>query len=241
MKIAIISDVHGNLEALRAVIEDIDQRNVDCVVCLGDNIGYGPDAEGVTQLLRCSGFLSVLGNHERALFDLETFNSLNFQTQDNNVQIRAMLSGESLDYYKKLPLFIQIEDMFFVHGFPPDSVIDYLFAVEEEDLEKYFQTTENYVCFVGHTHRLGLVSWDGSRSVSEKLLEGKHFLKKDYHYLVNAGSVGQPRDKNNMAKYLIWDNERRELEVKFVPYDAEPTIAKIGQLGFPNAYAMRLK
>lgn len=241
MKIAVISDVHGNLEALSAVIENIAKQPVDCLISLGDNIGYGPDAEKVTQLVRRYGMKSVLGNHEKALFDLETYDSLNFQAQENNMQIRTMLTEESLAYYQALPLFIDLEDMYFVHGFPPDSVTDYLFNVEDEELKSYFQTTQSCMCFVGHTHKLGLVSWDGVAVSKGRLGAGKYQLKQECRYIVNAGSVGQPRDKNNMAKYVLWDNDLRELEVKFVAYDSAPTIAKIEQLGFPSTYALRLK
>ena len=241
MRIAVFSDIHGNFEALCAVVEDVVRQDVDRIISLGDNVGYGPDAEKVTQVVAELNIESVLGNHEMALLDAKVYDSLNFQAQENNDKIRSMLSAESLAYYRDKPLFLQYDDMYFVHGFPPDSVTSYLFEVKEEKLANYFRETSNHICFVGHTHRLGLVSWDGERATTETLTEGKHLLSAQCRYIVNAGSVGQPRDKSNHAKYLIWDSVKNELEVRFIPYEFEITIEKLDRLGFPQAYSIRLK
>lgn len=241
MRVAIVSDIHANFEALTAVIEDYQPRGVDRVISLGDNIGYGPDSEKVTQMVFQLGVTSVVGNHELALIDEDAFGSLNFQAQENNLIIREQLTEKSLEYCRQMPLFIQLDGMYFVHGFPPDQVNGYLFEVCDNKIAHYFSTTNSQICFVGHTHLLSLVSWDGQTASRQKLPEGCYKLDKEKKYIVNAGSVGQPRDKNSSAKYLIWDSDTLELEVIFVSYNSTLTQEKIRQLGFPEVYAKRLK
>ena len=241
LKIAVLSDIHGNLEALHAVMEDVSRQDVGRIFSLGDNVGYGPDPEKVTNIVAKSNIEFVLGNHEMALLDPLVFDSLNFQAQENNDKIRSMLSRESLAFYRGKPLFLQHDDMYFVHGFPPNSVTEYLFEIDGERVENYFKETSNHICFVGHTHRLKVVKWNGVEVTHENLTEGKHLFSENCKYIVNAGSVGQPRDRSNHAKYLIWDSLKNELEVRFVSYDFEITIEKIAKLGFPQAYGLRLK
>ncbi len=241
MRVAIISDIHGNFEALNAVIEDLLPRKVDRIISLGDNIGYGPDSEKVTQMVYQLGVSSVVGNHELALFDEDAFDGLNFQAQENNLSIKEVLSDESIEYCKQLPIFIQLDKMYFVHGFPPDQVNGYLFEVSDKKIDHYFSVTQNQICFVGHTHLLSLVSWDGTEASRQKISKGHYKLDKEKKYIVNAGSVGQPRDKNHSSKYVIWDDEKYDLEVVYVSYDSTPTREKIRELGFPEVYAKRLK
>ena len=241
MKIAVLSDIHGNLEALRAVMADVSEHDVCRIFSLGDNVGYGPDPEAVTKIVAENNIEFVLGNHEMALLDTEVFDSLNFQAQENNEKMRSMLSVESMDFYRGKPLYLQHDDMYFVHGFPPDSVTEYLFEIDSEKMEKYFVETTNHICFVGHTHRLKLLTWNGAIVTHENITEGTHLFSENCKYIVNAGSVGQPRDRSNHAKYLIWDSSKAELEVRFVPYDFEKTIEKLTKLDFPQAYGLRLK
>lgn len=241
MRLAILSDIHGNLEAFQAVANDIERQNVDGVVCLGDMIGYGPDPEEVVCGVRDLQCNTVLGNHEAALFAEEARRWMNFQARENSIRTGELLSGGSLAYCCNLPRFLHSGDAWFVHGFPPDSVFFYLFNQSDRRVEELFNLSEAAVFFVGHTHDLQLVRQRQGQILRSPLTAGRTGLAAGSKYIVNAGSVGQPRDGDNRAKYLVWDNLTWELEVRFIPYDCRATIDKIRKRGFPEVYAERLR
>lgn len=241
MKIAVLADIHGNLEAFEAVRDDLETQGAQRVICLGDNVGYGPDPEAVICRMRLLGYQSVLGNHEFALFDPRGRRWLNFQAAENNIETEKILSGESKDYCRSLPTHLVFEDAYFVHGYPPDSVFCYLDRQPDAKIATLFASTQATLFFVGHTHRLQLVT--GHNGVVSRRALGREtlVLLPDKKYLINCGSVGQPRDGDKRAKYILWDSEKRLLEVRFVEYDNEKTMQKIRDLGFPEIYALRLR
>jgi predicted phosphodiesterase len=240
MLVAIVSDIHGNLEAFQAVINDMDSRKPDVVINLGDLIGYGPDPEEVVQLFRQKGFLSVLGNHEAVLVEKRIRNWFNFQAKDNSVQTEQMLRAESIDFCRGLQRSLIVAGGVFVHGFPPDSVLHYLNRKSDKEVCAFFNNTDQDLFFVGHTHDLKVVSWDGFHLQRETFVDRKYNLQHGYKYIINAGSVGQPRDGDNSAKYLLWQTEINLIEVKYIRYDWQMTAGKIRERGFPEAYAQRL-
>ena len=240
MKIAVLSDIHGNLEALEAVNHDLQWRGAERIFCLGDNIGYGPDPEAVVQLIRQQGYISILGNHELALRDARARKWFNFQAEENIIATAKLLSPASLTYCENLPLFLEFCQARFVHGFPPDSVFCYLSQQSDEKLLELFNAVTVSIFFLGHTHIPELASMKNGVLTRRRLEQEKLFLAERQKYIINAGSVGQPRDGDKRAKYLLWDDEARTLEVLFVAYDQSKTMAKIRALGFPEAYALRL-
>ncbi|CAG35730.1 metallophosphoesterase family protein [Desulfotalea psychrophila] len=241
MKIAIISDVHGNYEALSAVLADLAGRPYDLLISLGDNIGYGPEPEQVLVRMQMMNILSVAGNHERAMFDSQAYDGLNFQAQENNLRTRAMLSPESLLYCQAMPDFWVQDRAYFVHGFPPDSFSRYLYEVPDEEIREYLAGTGMDVCFVGHTHRPALLEVEDGQLITTKLGEGHFVLDPCRSYIVNVGSVGQPRGKDRRAQYVLWDSLSHELQVICLSYDPLPTMKKIRALGFSENYASRLQ
>lgn len=245
MKIAIISDIHGNLEALRSVLEDLDNQQPDQVFCCGDSVGYGPEPEAVVSLVRARGIPQVLGNHELGCMDRSQLAWFNPVARKAIRRTRNMLSRQTLDWINTLPLSMApwepgLDACYFVHGMPPDSARTYLFEVKDSQLPGYFEHTGERVVFVGHTHELVLAHWDGREAGREDLSEGDHDLDPDLRYIVNVGSVGQPRDGDNRAKYALFDPVRRKLTVRCVPYDIKVTADAILALGFPEQYARRL-
>jgi diadenosine tetraphosphatase ApaH/serine/threonine PP2A family protein phosphatase len=129
----------------------------------------------------------------------------------------------------------------FVHGFPPDSTDIYLFQVPNDILNQTFKKMKERLCFVGHTHELKLIGFDGKISQRIPLKEGTvNHLDLDRKYIINVGSVGQPRDGNNNAKYVIWNTSEDTLEVRFVPYDIASVVGKIIAAGLPKVHADRL-
>lgn len=240
MKRAIISDIHGNMAALEMVFKDIEDSAVDEIVCLGDCIGYGPEPEQVVSEIRRRQIPTIIGNHELATFKknhLEWFNPLARNSLEKSM---AMLSPESLEYIKHLPSSQVIGDHRYVHGYPPESARTYLFQKAPFQLIKTFNSMAERICFVGHTHDLEIIQFDGRQVERWPLVEGPRQLDPAFRYIINVGSVGQPRDGNNQAKYLIVEPERDRIDVRFVEYDIASTVAKIKAAGMPEAHARRL-
>jgi predicted phosphodiesterase len=240
LKLAIISDIHGNIQALRNVLADIDAQHIRDIVCLGDCIGYGPDPEAVLTEIRRRQIPTIMGNHEQAVchpHQLEWFNPL---AQRSLRMTLAMLSEPSLDYIQHLPISLVVAQCYCVHGYPPDSVRTYLFQKSPEALIRTIGAMEQAVCFVGHTHDLEIVSYDGRRLERRVLEQGLIEMDPKHRYIINAGSVGQPRDGNNNAKYAIYDPQLATLEVRFIPYDIAATVAAIKAAGLPENHARRL-
>ncbi len=238
MLVAILSDIHGNLEALNAVWADMAAFAVDEIVCLGDMIGYGPNPDEVLQSVRRRGALCCLGNHELGIANPAERSWFNETARKGLDLTASLLSAGSLAYIADLPRFLLLEGARFVHGFPPDSVTDYLFQAKEHRLACWFARGEA-LTFVGHTHELVLVSREGD-GIERRDLGPGTFRPGAGGCIVNAGSVGQPRDGNNNAKYLLWDSAAETVEVRFVPYDIATTVARIRERGFPEYYGSRL-
>ncbi len=240
MRLAVISDIHGNLEAFNRVSADIESSNVDEIICLGDNIGYGPDSEAVVRKIREYRIPSVLGNHELAVADPAYLEWLNPLARRSLEMTAASLSSETIQYVIGLEKSLVSNGCRYVHGFPPDSVRTYLFQVRGRQLMAAFEQITETRCFIGHTHLLKLIGYDGNRVFRSPLCKGITQLDKDKKYIINFGSVGQPRDGDNTAKYVIWDSGDDHLELKFIPYDIAAVANKILAAGLPQAHARRL-
>ena len=240
MRLAVISDIHGNLEAFQEVLKDIQQCRVEYVVCLGDMIGYGPEPEEVVRLIMEKNIPTVMGNHELAILEpryLEWFNPL---CQLSLNKTRTLLSHETITFIRSLENHLLLGDSLFVHGVPPDSVMTYLMQLSDEEIRTIFQTNREKKYFVGHTHDL-VLKGDRENDIYTRPLRQEIIpFKTGRTYLVNVGSVGQPRDGNNQAKYVIWDQEAESLETRFIAYDIERTVRKILDLGLPEYHARRL-
>ena len=239
MRIAVFSDIHGNMDAFQKVLEDVDRSHADAVFSLGDNIGYGSEPEQVIQTLRRRGIPSVLGNHELAAQNPEFLGWFNPAARQSLVKTFAMLSGESLAFIQGLPRHISAHGCRFVHGFPPDSPTLYLFQVENRRKRKVLDELPERVFFVGHTHLLEISAYGGGVT-AVNMRFGPNLLLPDLKYLINIGAVGQPRDGDLRAKYVIWDTAASLLDIRCVPYDAQAAAAKIRAAGLPESHARRL-
>ena len=240
MRLAIISDIHGNLEAFKEVLADIDRSQVDGIASLGDNVGYGPDSEEVVHLIRERNIPSVMGNHELAVSDNKYLDWMNPSARASLVRTKQLLSSETIDYIDTLKPSITFHESLCVHGCPPDSITTYLFQLTNSQFSELFLTIKQRVSFAGHTHVPQIIAFDGEKSKSAPLHEGVFALEKEHQYIVNVGSVGQPRDGNNHGKYVIWDTSSKSIEMRFIPYDIAATASKILELGFPEHNARRL-
>jgi predicted phosphodiesterase len=240
MRLAVLSDIHGNLEAFKEVLADMDRAQVEGVMCLGDNIGYGPEPEAVVNLVRRRNMPCVMGNHELAAIEPQYLERMNPSPRKSALLTRNLLSAETVAYISTLKPFMIFHGALCVHGCPPDSVTTYLFQVSATRLARLFRAMKERVCFAGHTHDLEIISFDGTQVTQASLPEGRVRLESGRQYIINVGSVGQPRDGNNNAKYVIWDTHEETVDVRFVPYDIAKTVKKILELGFPAFNAERL-
>ncbi|MCU0598650.1 MAG: metallophosphatase family protein [Desulfobacterales bacterium] len=240
MKFAILSDIHGNATALKKVLKDLESFPVDLVISLGDNIGYGPEPEEVVNLIRERNIPSVIGNHELAINRPRFLSWFNPSAKTSLEKTKRLLSKSTLSYISKLSYCMVLNKCRFVHGFPPGSATIYLFELPDEKIKNAFQKMREWVCFLGHTHLLEIIAHDGVNISKRRLEEEVVELDITKKYLINVGSVGQPRDGNNQAKYVLWDTDSRLLTVRYVAYDISDTVKKIYRAGLPEQHAWRL-
>jgi len=230
VRIACISDTHSNLEALTAVLKVIDERGVDAIFCMGDIVGYGADAAACVDLVRERCTAVVMGNHDAAVALDRDLNKLPRDGQEAALHNRAQLSDEQLDYLRGLPMRLEVDGCALAHATPhrPEAWIRmHSYATVSEQF-KHFQAP---VCFVGHTHVPGVVA--------EKI--GVLSVRPGNRYLINVGSVGQPRDKNPRACVAFFDSVTFQYELVRVPYDIGSAAAKIRSAGLPVSLAKRLE
>ena len=240
MKLAVLSDIHGNWDALQAVLQSMEAADIDQSVCLGDNIGYGAEPNEVIDALRQRNIPSVIGNHELAFLQPERLSWFNPTARQSLMLTFERLSESSRDFISRMDAVRVAHGCRFVHGFPPDSVTTYYFELAEKAICKAFDTYPEPRCFIGHSHDLVVLACRQGQLESRPLTEGRLILQPDIRHIVNAGSVGQPRDGDNTAKYLIYDTTADVLDVRYVPYDIAAAARKIVEAGLPEIHANRL-
>lgn len=240
MRIAVMSDIHGNLEAFVQSLNDAKRLKVDGIVNLGDAIGYGPQPEEVLNLLEKKDILNILGNHELAVLDKKLREYFSPQALLSLEHTLKYLTFASMRYLKNLPAYLDLEGTLLVHGCPPDSPTDYLNRMSFSEIEETFTLNGFDIAFVGHTHHMMLIGYDGKDLQFDPMQQKTIQLDSKYRYIVNVGAVGQPRDGDPRAKYVIWDNDRKTLQIRRVDYDVDRVVALIGKRGFLHRDAERL-
>jgi diadenosine tetraphosphatase ApaH/serine/threonine PP2A family protein phosphatase len=246
--VAIVSDIHSNLEALDAVIADARSQGAERFFCLGDVIGYGPSPLACVDIARELFDFTLLGNHEEAVL----FGAIGFNPKAK-VAIdwtRQQLHGEGEDseltnarwqFLGELPLYRDGEEgVQFVHGSPRDPTREYVFPTDvlnPEKLEGIFEHVGR-VTFNGHTHAPGVMSSDGVFLAPTEL--GEIYDIGEEKVIINVGSVGQPRDGDNRASYALFDEQK--VTFRRVPYPIDSTMARMRAIdALPEYLALRLK
>ena len=234
MKRAIISDIHGNFEALTAVMNRIGELEVDQIICLGDIIGYGPDPLLCLDTVMEKCELTILGNHDQAaIFDPEGFNPVAMRAI---FWTRTQLEGDTSnpekadlrwDFLGELPRRHDEGEYLFVHGSPRDPTNEYVFPenIYEKDLMSMLMSRFEKICFQGHTHIPGFFTESGSFITPEQ--RDFHFRLDDDKCMINVGSVGQPRDGDPRSCFVVLDTEEKTVVYNRVEYDVETTRQKI--------------
>ena len=240
MRLAIISDVHGNLAALEQVLADLEGRPAEVVVSLGDQVGYGPQPVECLDLLARRGVHRMLGNHELGLIRPEYRSWFNPQALKALMATAGLVGEAEMELMRALPTYMDVDGCRMVHGAPPDSVTTYLFELDDAQIPLALDQASARVCFVGHTHDLELISEQDGRIWRASLAQGEILLDPARRHIVNVGSVGQPRDGTNHAKYALYDTASHRLEIRFVSYDIAATVKMIEERGLPAVYGQRL-
>jgi diadenosine tetraphosphatase ApaH/serine/threonine PP2A family protein phosphatase len=237
--LAIMSDPHSNLEALTRVLEDVAAQGADEAYCLGDAVGYGPQPQETCDLLRARGVILLMGNHEQGMINIHYLRGFNQPAADALRRTREMLSEETFQWLVSRPKSLVVHDCRMVHGTPPDSITEYIWK-HEKTMNAVFARYAEPVCFVGHTHDLMRFTHQDGQSARSPLPFGETRLEPGMRHLVNVGAVGQPRDGDNRAKYVLYDTDARLVTVRAIPYDIGRTAELITAHGFHRAFADRL-
>lgn len=226
MKIAIISDIHSNLEALEAVLNDISKKDVNETICLGDLVGYGANPNEVIDLIKKKNIKCIKGDHDLNSVTLEKLENFNEQEQESLKFTNKLLTEENKTFLKELPEILEINNknkLLAVHASPDEHFYKHISPNSDEDLIKDMledQKVNAIVC--GHTHLPDL-----------KKFELKIFM--------NPGSVGQPRNNNSKAQYAIVDLDNLNIvTLETVEYDIDTAAKKILQAGLPKFFSERL-
>ena len=237
MRYALLSDIHGNLEALDAVLAHAAPK-ADAVLVLGDVVGYGADPLACLERVAERAHAVVAGNHEHGaagLLDLDWFND---RARLALEWTRSRLDADHLAWLSTRPLVAELDDATLVHASPAQpGEWDYL--VSAADGYEVFGAFATRLCFVGHSHRAGVWSVGSSGRAHEPGAREIE-LEAGRRYLVNVGSVGQPRDGDPRAAYALWDVAGRHVTIERVPYDVSTTQRKILRSGLPRFLADRL-
>jgi len=243
LRYAIISDIHSNLEALQAVLKTIEQENIDKIVCLGDVVGYGPDPNECIELVQQHCEIILTGNHDFACIEnseLFYFNQYAAKAVEWTVTV---LSDENLQYLAKLPLVGEIENFYLVHSSPFEpQTWDYILSLDEAIFNFSRFNNDAKICFIGHSHQPVIYIQyveNGDEKYTLKTVNQIQ-LEENSRYIINVGSVGQPRDNNPDAAYGIVDTAIQKYELKRVSYDVNKTFKKMISLGLPQFLADRL-
>lgn len=245
LRVLILSDIHANLEALTAVLEAAESQGVvDEIWCLGDTVGYGPDPVACIELLRDRPNFTVAGNHDLAAIgrvDVDLFN--------NSARLAAQWSGRHIGgpekrFLSSLPVSIKRLGFTMVHGTLRDPIMEYL--IDPESAVDTFRRMETPYCTVGHSHIPFLSSLEQSEDgVVEprfaQFPEGEIVPLGLGPVIVNPGSVGQPRDSDPRASYVVYDSDSKTVQWHRVTYDIPRTQQKIRNAGLPEPLARRLE
>jgi diadenosine tetraphosphatase ApaH/serine/threonine PP2A family protein phosphatase len=237
MSIVLISDIHGNLEALDAVLAEAEKRHPKRMICLGDVVGYGASPNECLDRVRDRCDLILLGNHDAASSGGPEAARFNIYARVAAEWTAKTLRRENREFLQRLPLTSSEGGFFCVHA-SPACPRDWEYLLDRFDAEPQFHYFEEPVCFIGHTHQPAVFLSDPSGCRSLPLADLT--LEPGRRYIVNVGSVGQPRDHDPRACFVIYHEGPGTVEYARVPYDVAGAQAKIRAAQLPEVLASRL-
>lgn len=220
---AIISDIHSNLEALEVVLQDIERRGIKEIICLGDVVGYGPNPRECLDLVRRKTRLCLMGNHDHAvLYEPTNFNlaaeracywTRRLLEEDSDAKQR----NERWSFLGSMPVRLKQDDVLFVHASPRRPINEYIFPEDvftnPQKVLANFERLDTRLCFVGHTHQPGVFLDDPYFDPPHELPDAPVYHVESERAIINVGSVGQPRDRDPRASYVILERNPETLKI----------------------------
>jgi len=238
MKVALISDIHGNLEALESVLRDIEVQGVEKIHFLGDAVGYGCDPNECVKLINKHCEIKLLGNHDFAAMGLESTENFNQMAQASMDWTISAIKDKTIRILADFEMSAVFLDYFLVHS-GPHNPERWHYILDQDRAAYHFDYFTQLICFVGHSHQPLYYEMDRERLIT---LDNKSLIEtdKDKKYIVNIGSVGQPRDNDSRSCYVILNTENNQITYRRVEYDIEKTQAKMRKAKLPDFLIGRL-
>lgn len=237
MRTLILSDIHANLPALEAVITDAG--HVDRTWCLGDLVGYGPEPNECIELINQQPGLScVLGNHDSAVVEKININTFNGDAKVALIWQKKMLGNTNKKFLMSLNEVEFINNVMLVHGSPRNPVWEYI--LNSEIARKNFKILQSEMCLTGHSHIPGIFTLQIDQSIEFQQPRSRWSGDISCKHILNPGSVGQPRDRDSRASYVIFDDEDQSWHFHRVEYDISKVQHRIIESGLPFSLAHRL-
>ncbi len=238
MKVAIISDIHSNLEALQAVIKDIKKRRIKNIFCLGDLVGYGANPNECIELCLKESDVTIAGNHDWAAVQKTDTSNFNPVATSAIEWTMKNLSPENADKLKSLSLTYKTDNLHLVHS-SADRPEKWHYLLSFEELQNEFKFFPEQLLFIGHSHIPSAIYQDDNGYTD--FITDSHFpVISRRRYIVNVGSVGQPRDLDPRACYVIYDGNKNSIEFIRIEYNIPLAQQKIIDAGLPEILADRL-
>jgi diadenosine tetraphosphatase ApaH/serine/threonine PP2A family protein phosphatase len=237
--IAVFSDIHSNLEAFQAILQDMRRTQFSFMICLGDVIGYAADPGECTDLVRSLDIEILKGNHDFAAIDNPTMLEMSGPAVRGIKYARQHLSAGQCDFLAGLPMTSSSNDCQFVHS-SLDHPENWTYLMREPEIREHFKVQTQPVAFCGHTHIPAVIWLNTAGEVKLLGREGRIELPGEGKILINAGSVGQPRDRCPDACYVIYDSATRAVEFRRLHYNIEEARRKIVQAELPMITGQRL-
>jgi len=240
VKTAVISDIHGNLIALEAFFAVKELLGVDRTVCLGDVVGYNPWPNECVELIRKHGIPTIMGNHDRVAAGIQEPSLFNDLAREAVLWTRNNLTDRNRDYLRALPAQMTVDKRYLlVHGsiIDPDGYILTPVAAIR-NIQVMQQLTEVSICFFGHSHAVSCFSSAWNTELMQ--IPSDLSLIDDCDYLINPGSIGQPRDGDSRASFLVFDEERRRVEFHRFEYDIDAVVLELNRQGLDPFLGERL-
>jgi predicted phosphodiesterase len=238
MRYAFFSDVHANFEALQAVILDFRKEKIDRIFFLGDAVGYGPNPNECVELIDQIAEVKLMGNHDYAALGLMETDYFNQYATESIDWTKHSLQEKTIEIMSDFEITSELDNIFMAHSSPkePDR---WHYILDIDDVKENFSFFKHQICLVGHTHRPFIVSLnqEGNCIISHKQEEK---IYPNRRYLINIGSVGQPRDGDPRSAYLIYDMEKKLVKCKRVAYDLSHTQKRMAENGLPEYLIERL-
>jgi len=246
MRIAAISDVHGNYEALDKILTDISNRNVDKVICCGDVVGYGPDPVQCIQTLRENNVITIQGNHDLGVTGEISPYGWRGEAVETWEMAKALLKESEISWLKSHPMSIKVtKNILMVHGSPRQPVYEYMYDANDGLSNIPFMSGR--ICFHGHSHIPGVIEFGPNITLGVNYFPRPNMkspervtIEESNKYFINPGSVGQPRDGNPRSSYCILDTDAHKVVFYRIPYNVEATKDRMWRYNYPSFLIERL-